>query len=1459
MNDLLNPYIAGAPIVEVDMFFGRKDVFGWIERSLMGRYIDHILVIHGQRRVGKTSILKQIPNHLPERYIQVFFDLQGRTNSTLERLLWWLAREITRTLNREHGLFLSAPDRVSFDADPEILFTHFLPEVQVALGEQVLLLTFDEFDTLQRPNIQESLALPAIQALRRMMELEGISFIFSIGSSGQKLENMQATYTDFFKYALYKKISFLEQADCNELITKPVEGVLDYAPSAVRRIYEVTAGHPYFTQLVCHELFSMCQQTGVRDIHRADVDAVLGSVIERGTVNLKFVWDEADDLEKWMLACLARTSDCSDLSMLTKTLHDLHVRYSDADLAAALMHMREKDVLTENNQFVIELLRLWLRQNRPLERVREELVEVSPIANRYIEIGEEYWEQGQRESALQSFQQALEVDPRNVKARVSVGTLLLEAGELEAAAVAFKNALSLDSENVTAIGGYCKAQLARGDQSRHEGDINLAMGYYREVLEVNPEHPAARERLATIYRTQAEAKLDIGQDEVALLAFKTALEFTPDDEDLVARVDQAMADKRANAVSTLTNRAEDAQANGDWEAAIAALQDALKIIGEDVVLEKKLALAKAGKRAHLLASLPEQARDFEAQETWGEAIRVWDTYLTLYPEDQGKAEEALENARKMAAIQDKYVKAQKALERKNHQQAIELLQQVVHADPGYKDSSQLLATAVGASREKQVSFLRRSWYALPLAFVLITIATYFSLREEIQLPATVLLRATATATSTPPTATPEWVTDFAEPLLAEIEDKPPSFEDDFSSFKQEWLTIDEGAQYEEIPWIDGALHLRGNEPYLHLEMDTKDFIAQLQFKPVKLSGGKFYIFLNDSHFINFDLGESEEYEIVPSSSMSDAWYSPNNNTWPGTRAPRELTLILKDGKLAIYLDRQPLNAAANFSIEEIDFNLGVSYGDSTVEVDNFRYWDLSTVESKPITDIIPHGTTESDSQEITTRDQEFFQELLDDVAARPPDIVDDYSTPLSWQNQYGVRVEQTGVYQGGRYHLYATKEKLQQKLPLLAKDFALELDILPGEFSGEDSGFALTLRGDSRGNHYRFEIDPSASEYRFTRSLSTGHESILSEGELPETSQSVPSNLKTLAYGEQMAFYLEDELLVKVSDDSLEGAENGISLSALTGYASISIDNLKLWDLNPEPVPSWVNEFALPILNSIRDRTPDFKDDFTTPDESWLLHQHIGGVLYGGTVEETYKQVQISDYIIEGTLKFDIDNGVSYHLTHDAMHTPDFVLKYDITPKSGGSFWSRFTREETYSFTYNPGSRSWLAGDTDDEKKYGQGENPDFGNKPTQMLIMVHGDLFIVYLNGKPLTYFQFSPSSETYNNFVFSNHGSLARVTFDNINFWKLETEAISRETDICTVKWPISVKVSEPDPDASTNRWGAIPVGTHIRVIGSATGTDGNTWYDIGYDSPEGSGLGGWVPASALSEACLQEIPTE
>ncbi len=544
MAEIINPYIAGAPVTEARMFFGREDVFDWIQNSLVGKYTDHILVVHGQRRVGKTSVLKQLGNRLPERYIPVFFDLQGRTHTTLDRFLWWLGREIVHVLKQERNIEIAQPDKEAFAQDAEYFENRFLPDLWPALGEHTLLLTFDEFDNLEESEIKESLARPLVDYLRRLMGRKELNFIFSIGSSGRKLENMQAAYTEFFKTALYKKISFLSEEQTRNLITLPVKGVLEYERAAVDRIYNIASGHPYFTQLTCHELFARCQRTEQRKIARSDVEAVLDDVVERGTVNLKFVWDEASDIEKWGLAGLAHLEEKADTPAVANYLRKQRVRFSESDLTSGLLHLREKDVLTPDNRFVIQLLRLWLRKNRPIDQVREELTEVNPIANRYIEIGLEFKNAGTFDKAFESFQQALAVDPDNIQAQVNIGLVYMDQNSFDKAIVEFEKALKIDDEDVTARSGLCEAHLALGDAAMQKGRAKEAVQSYQRVLAINAEHTEARSRMAEILRQRAEKALADGRDDDAIAAFVEALKFTPEDKALVKRYEEAKIERR---------------------------------------------------------------------------------------------------------------------------------------------------------------------------------------------------------------------------------------------------------------------------------------------------------------------------------------------------------------------------------------------------------------------------------------------------------------------------------------------------------------------------------------------------------------------------------------------------------------------------------------------------------------------------------------------------------------------------------------------------------------------------------------------------------------------------------------------------------------------------------------------------------------------------------------------------
>jgi tetratricopeptide (TPR) repeat protein/photosystem II stability/assembly factor-like uncharacterized protein len=820
MADLINPYIAGAPVTEQRMFFGREDVFRWIENSLTGQYSDHILVIHGQRRVGKTSVLKQLGNRLPHRYIPVFFDLQGRTHTSLDRFLWWLAREIVRVLKQERGITVPAPEKDAFAADPEYFETHFLPGLEPHIGDRSLLLTFDEFDNLEESEVKEELARPLIDYLRRLMGEQGVNFIFSIGSSGRKLENMQAEYTEFFKAALYKKISFLSREQTAGLIARPVEGLLEYEPQAVERIFDITSGHPYFTQLTCHELFSLCQRTGELRIREADVEAILDDVVERGTVNLKFTWDEASDLEKWSLATLAQL-DKTDNRALADFLRKQRVRFSDSDLTSGLLHLREKDILTEENRFVIYLLKLWLKKNRSLEQVREELTEVNPIANRYIEIGQEFHDSRLYDKAIENFKQALEISPDNLQAQVNIAQAYMAQGALIQAVAEFEKALAMDDEDVASRAGLCEAYLALGDAAHKKGKTGNALQAYQKVLSINAEHTEARQRMAEISRGRAEKALADGRDEEALSAFAEALRFTPEDEALSARYEQAKVEKRTKVLASLLSKADKEQAARNWEAALEILENALEIAPGEEKIQGRLAVVKAEQRKEALqailaragraesagrwglviAALEEylalepgashiqarietarqklteaqveearaRARGLARQERFEEAVTAWGEYLKINPTDTQTAQAELEHIHKAQSLARNYAEAQKAFSRKNYDHAIGLFKSIVVENADYKDATRLMAEAIELRRTQRKWWQNRWLWGSVSGLALLAVA-WVMVRPGSPLMGALLASIAAPVTATAPAAA--LVTDSSP--ATEIPDLPPT-------------------------------------------------------------------------------------------------------------------------------------------------------------------------------------------------------------------------------------------------------------------------------------------------------------------------------------------------------------------------------------------------------------------------------------------------------------------------------------------------------------------------------------------------------------------------------------------------------------------------------------------------------------------------------------------------------------
>jgi AAA domain len=374
----VNPYIAGSPVTGTEMFYGREDVFSFIRRNLIGRHRDTPVVLYGQRRTGKTSVLYQLHRHLDPRYRCIFIDLHGLNLHGMGDLMLGIASSIRRGLQRDHGLAVEVPDRAAFLTDSQSTFEGlFLDRVWTVLGEDHLVLMMDEVIRLDEEVRAGRLERDIFDYLRHLMQhYSRLNFIFSLGSG---LEEMAKDYAFLFSVSLYHRISFLEPAAASELITQPARDHYEMEPQAVARILQITSGHPYYTQLVCHCIFDLWSRSPKPTMSAADVDAVMAEAIELGSANLTYVWEDSSPGEQTLLAGMAavmrRGSGPVTVDQVRDAWREVAVPLPEHEVARALQSLTSREVIagTQAYSFTVDLQRMWLEKHRRLDWVKDQL------------------------------------------------------------------------------------------------------------------------------------------------------------------------------------------------------------------------------------------------------------------------------------------------------------------------------------------------------------------------------------------------------------------------------------------------------------------------------------------------------------------------------------------------------------------------------------------------------------------------------------------------------------------------------------------------------------------------------------------------------------------------------------------------------------------------------------------------------------------------------------------------------------------------------------------------------------------------------------------------------------------------------------------------------------------------------------------------------------------------------
>jgi hypothetical protein len=361
-----NPYIPlNALSSGSEVFFGRADVYNFIEEHFLRADQKTTIVLYGQRRIGKSSILRNLSVRLTTNLVPVYVDMQGSPAQTTGGWLFNLADAISRAL-MERGIHLKQPALSDYATEPFIIFGKFLDEVEAKIHapENRLILALDEFEAIDQKLAEGRVSKDLLPFLRNLMQhRQSISLIFA---GTHTLDEMISNdWIQHFNTAVPCRVSYLDEASARKLITQPIEDFpLNYEPEAVDLLIEQTRCHPCLIQLTCQALVDMKNEQRSRHATVEDVEQALKKALHNDYA-LRSVWDWVPENERPLLAWLTSVETASIKQIARALLKP------EAEARAMAEHLVKAEILMREGEepvyrFQVPLFRRWVARHAAL-------------------------------------------------------------------------------------------------------------------------------------------------------------------------------------------------------------------------------------------------------------------------------------------------------------------------------------------------------------------------------------------------------------------------------------------------------------------------------------------------------------------------------------------------------------------------------------------------------------------------------------------------------------------------------------------------------------------------------------------------------------------------------------------------------------------------------------------------------------------------------------------------------------------------------------------------------------------------------------------------------------------------------------------------------------------------------------------------------------------------------------
>lgn len=366
-----SPYFVSEPVSQkrTDVFVGREETIERIKHQLAS---GNTVLLEGNRRAGKTSILKQIEgiNHIQDR-LAVYASLQATEGDSevagmRSEAVWrTLAKSIISgvatleidvplpdgtILVKGAGVGIARACRKGISSEaPWEDFLEYATLIMNLLAQRGLglVLMIDEFDKLQE-GIDNKVTSPQIPENIRYL-IQNLSGFSAILTGSRRMQRLRHEYWSAL-YGLGKQVGVtaLEPDAARRLIQKPVEGRLTYTHEAVELLIELTARQPFLIQSLCNQVFELAVENQLRSITATTVNEAASRFVENNEHFASLMDYTETHRRRFIIMLVHKASKGPDLVTfgvaLTK-LADESIEIAEDDLTNDLRFLQDLELI----------------------------------------------------------------------------------------------------------------------------------------------------------------------------------------------------------------------------------------------------------------------------------------------------------------------------------------------------------------------------------------------------------------------------------------------------------------------------------------------------------------------------------------------------------------------------------------------------------------------------------------------------------------------------------------------------------------------------------------------------------------------------------------------------------------------------------------------------------------------------------------------------------------------------------------------------------------------------------------------------------------------------------------------------------------------------------------------------------------------------------------------------------